>query len=281
MSKNRTPTHNSRAAQPPTTRPHATAQTPTPPPAYRPQPVPKVLQAKAHAGRAAAAPAARPPTPNHLRAPAVQAKPARPVNVQTRNAPAPPARGGVIQRAAEAPAKAPAKKKKQSLGAFLASGPIAPKPSAWNSSFLKSEDDDKSQAEHFPPPPGASAAAAAASPVVHVALPSAAAKWKAKPMALPPPPPPPDPLAGIKAKIMAWNRSVHAGTKEALSEAQIATLTSWAEGVLSHAGNTTAFSVLRGAGSGDYAGSDQLKIISKHYPAISGKQPTYHVTLKD
>jgi ribosomal protein S18 acetylase RimI-like enzyme len=92
---------------------------------------------------------------------------------------------------------------------------------------------------------------------------------------------PVDDLAGIKGKILAWDRSSHDGCKMDLSEDQISRLTAWAKTVKSKSGKTLAFNVARGEGSGDYAGKDQVKIISIHGGSLGAdKQPTYHITLK-
>jgi Holliday junction resolvase len=96
-----------------------------------------------------------------------------------------------------------------------------------------------------------------------------------------PPPAPVDSLAGIKVKILAWDRKSHAGSRAALTEEEINELTQWAEQVTSRSGKSTAFNVIRGEGTGDYVARDQVKIISIHGNAVGGKQPTYHITLRE
>ena len=115
---------------------------------------------------------------------------------------------------------------------------------------------------------------------IALSVPTDFAKWVAKPVEGKAQEPA-DNLAPIKEKIKAWDRQSHQGIKATLTETEITNLTEWAVSVRSKSGSTTVFNVLRGEGSGAFAGKDQLKIIAKFGPILSGdKQPTYHITLK-
>jgi ribosomal protein S18 acetylase RimI-like enzyme len=115
---------------------------------------------------------------------------------------------------------------------------------------------------------------------IALSVPTHFAKWVAKPVEGKAQEPT-DNLAPIKEKIKAWDRQSHQGIKATLTETEITDLTERAASVPSKSGSSTVFNVLRGEGSGAFAGKVQLKIIAKFGPTLSGdKQPTYHITLK-
>ena len=208
--------------------------------------------------------------------------------------PAPAPRANVIQRAEEPPKPPPAKKAggKVKWKKFVPakSAPVAA-ASVWGKpvvgakpAFLQDENEGLSQAEIFPALGGGGGGGSSSPPAISISIPTAAEVWASMPVvvsaAAATAAAPPDPLAGVKAKIEAWDRLSHAGANETLTEGEIDGLTAWARAVRSRAGNSAAFKVKRGAGSGAYAAKDQLKIISIHSAPTGGKQPTYHVTLR-
>lgn len=115
---------------------------------------------------------------------------------------------------------------------------------------------------------------------VKTRIPTAEETWRAAPVTSTVVVTPDDSLDGIKTKILAWDRRAHGGSKARLSTTEIATLTTWAEAQMSTSGRNAVFTVIRGAGTGDYAARDQLKIVAHFSTKLSGdKFPTYHVTL--
>lgn len=150
----------------------------------------------------------------------------------------------------------------------------------WNSSdgkhkFLNNEKEDMEKA--FPPLGGGAPTQPLAG---FTSLPTALDQWKKKPVTSNVPVVIADPLKALKDLILQWDRKSHAGRKWALSEQDVANMTAWAGTIMSIGGNSKAFNVVQGPGTGDFAAKDQLKIISIHGAVIGDKQPTYHITIK-
>lgn len=150
----------------------------------------------------------------------------------------------------------------------------------WNKapSFLNNERQD--QATAFPPLGGAPNQGGTP-PAIQINVPTALEQWQSKKVTQAIPAVALDPLKGLKEKIQAWDRRSHDGCSWSLSDTQVQEITNFASAMKSSTGKTYAFNVERGAGTGEYEGSDQLKIISIHGALqAGGKKPTYHITIK-